>query len=58
MDKLTKIKIWLRARPFDWPYWRVTYQDGTRTHRLFYREAKGLAETFNGRMWIDYTIKY
>lgn len=54
---MKKIRIFLRAYN-GWPYWRVTYPDGKRTHRLHWREAKGLQECFGGKLWIDYTIKY
>ena len=46
--------IWWRANFQDWPYWRVTYKDGVRTRLLFWREANGCKETFNGKLWIDY----
>ena len=55
---MKKLKIYFRATFLDWPYWRVTYKNGEQTQRLFYREAKGLSEVFNGKLWIDYTIKY
>ena len=55
---MRKIKIWFRAQLFDWPYWRVTYPDGKRTHCLHLEEAKGLRDIFKGKMWIDYTLKY
>lgn len=35
------------------PYWRVTYKDGKTTRLLYYREAKSLAEVFNGKLWYD-----
>jgi hypothetical protein len=55
---MRKIKIWIRARFCDWPYWRVTYNNGERTYRLHYREAKGLRDVFGGKLWIDYSIEY
>jgi hypothetical protein len=51
-----KIIIWFRANFQDHPYWRVIYKDGKRTHLLYWREANGLKETFNGKLIIDYTI--
>jgi hypothetical protein len=50
------LRIWWRARFRNYPFWRVYYKDGSRTFLLYYREAKGLAETFNGKLVIDYTI--
>lgn len=35
------------------PYWRVTYKDGRQTRLLYYKEAKSLAETFDGKYWYD-----
>lgn len=52
--------IWWRAVFLDYPYWRVEYEenrpDGTteQTHLLYYDEAKGLSEVYNGRKYIDY----
>lgn len=40
----------------DWPYWRVTYEDGRHSRPLYYKEAKGLSQVFNGKLWIDYDI--
>lgn len=53
---MNKIKIWFHANFLDYQYWRVTYKDGRQTRLLFYSEAKGLAETFNGKLRIDYTV--
>ncbi len=55
---MRKIRIWLRANLFNWPYWRVTYGDGDITRPLKKHEARGLSECFGGEVWIDYTIKY
>lgn len=57
MNKIRKFRIWYRANFTDWPYWRVTYKDGKRTCRLHYSEAKGLADVFDGKLSIDYTVK-
>jgi hypothetical protein len=53
-----RIIIWFRAQFCDYPYWRVTYKDGRKTHRLYWREANGLKEVFGGKLWIDYSINY
>ena len=53
---LRKFKIWCRATIGDYPYWRVLYKDGTRTRLLYWAEANGCAETFKGKLIIDYTI--
>lgn len=52
---MKKIRIWFRATLLDWPYWRVTYKDGTTTYRIYRAEAEGLRDVFNGKMWIDYS---
>lgn len=49
-----RIKFWFMAVFQDHPFWRVTYKDGKRTHPLYYAEAKGLKEVFDGELWIDY----
>lgn len=54
---LSKIVIWWKATVLDYPYWRVTYKDGKRTHLLYWREAKGLKDVFNGKLWIDYNYQ-
>jgi hypothetical protein len=51
---MKKIIVWFRATFQDYPFYRVTYKDGKRTHPLYYREAKGLKDVFNGKLWIDY----
>lgn len=48
--------IWYKARFLNYPYWRVTYKNGSRTRPLLYAAAKGCADTFGGRLWIDYTL--
>jgi len=53
---MRKLKIWFKAVWLDYPYWRVTYKDGKRTRLLHWIEANGLAETFNGKSWIDYSV--
>jgi hypothetical protein len=50
------IKVWWRANMSDYPYWRVTYKDGKRTHLLYWHEANGLKNVFNGKMSIDYSV--
>lgn len=55
---MKKLKIWFRAHFLDYPYWRVTYKDGKRTHALYWAEANGLKECFNGKIWIDYSIEF
>ena len=63
-NKMTLLKYLLRiiiiswkASVWDYPYWRVTYKDGKRTRLLYYREAIGLKDVFDGRMWIDFNCK-
>lgn len=51
---MVKIKIWYMAHIQDYPFFRVTYQDGQKTHPLFYSEANGLCKCFNGKLSIDY----
>lgn len=51
-----KLKIFFRAVMFDWPYWRVEYRDGRHTRLLYYRDAQGLADAFDGRLYIDYKV--
>lgn len=51
---MRKIRIWFMATCQDWPFWRVYYKDGKRTRPLYYRETKGLADVFNGKLVIDY----
>ena len=51
---MKKVKIWFRAVFLDYPFWRVYYKDGKKTRLLYYREAKGLADVFNGKLKIDY----
>ena len=53
-----KILIWYKAAVLDYPYYRVVYVDGKRTRLLHYLEASGLARTFNGRLIIDYDVKF
>lgn len=53
---MRKIKIFIRAHIFDYPYWRVTYMDGRETIALPKDEAHGLCLIFGGKAWIDYTI--
>ena len=55
---MRKFSIWYRAVFGNWPYWRVTYENGEQTIPLPYNEAKGLKDVFGGKMWIDYSIKY
>lgn len=74
METLTKMKTaenskkmpwWLRVKlrivisvGGFWPVYRVTYKDGERTRPLTYAEAKGCAEVFGGKVWIDYQTAY
>jgi hypothetical protein len=51
---MKKLKIWWLAWICDYPFFRVTYKDGQRTHVLFQAEASGLKDVFGGKMWIDY----
>lgn len=51
-----KIVIWFRAVFLDYPYWRIHYKDGKKSYLLYYAEAKSVAETFNGKVKIDYTV--
>ncbi len=53
---MRNVKIWFRAHFGDWPYWRVLYRNGEKTRLLYYNEAKGLSEVFNGKLYIDYSI--
>lgn len=53
---MSKIITWYRAVFLGYPYWRVTYKTGERTYPLYYGEAKGLKEVFNGKLWIDYSL--
>lgn len=46
--------IWWRANVLDYPYWRVAYKNGEKTRLLHWREAKGLKDVFNGKLYIDY----
>lgn len=41
--------LWNMAKP----YWRVRYKDNRETRLLGYREAKSLAETFDGVFYYD-----
>ncbi len=54
---LAAVVCWWKAQMLDYPYWRVQYKDGTRTRLLYYPEAKGLADVFNGRLYIDYNCR-
>jgi hypothetical protein len=54
---LAEVVTWWKAVMLDYPYWRVTYNDGNRTRLLYRREAKGLKEVFNGKLWIDYNCR-
>lgn len=54
---MRKVIRWLLAHTTLRCYWRVTYKDGSRTFPLSYPEAKGCADVFNGKLWIDYTLK-
>lgn len=54
---LAAVVTWWKATMLDYPYWRVTYKDGKRTRLLYWREAKGLKEVFNGKLWIDYNCR-
>jgi len=51
---LAAVATWWKATMLDYPYWRVTYKDGKRTRLLYWREANGLKDVFNGKLWIDY----
>lgn len=53
---MKNLLIWYKAVWLDYPYWRVIYKDGQRTRLLYWREANGLKEVFNGKLIIDYTI--
>lgn len=53
---MRRLRIWFRANFLDYRYWRVQYKDGVKTIKLHYAEAKGLAEVFNGKLYIDYTV--
>ena len=47
--------IWLRANFTNQQMWKVSYPDEDRnTHLLRRGEAKGLAECFDGKAYIDY----
>jgi hypothetical protein len=54
---LKKFRMWYRATVSDYPYWRVIYPNGDKTYLLYYREARGLADVFNGKLIIDYSAK-
>lgn len=54
---MKKLRMWYNSNFRDYPYWRVLYKDGERTYPLYYREARGLAGVFKGKLIIDYTIK-
>ena len=51
---MQKFKIWWKATWLDYPYWRIIYKDGKRTRLLYWKEANGLAQVFNGKLIIDY----
>jgi hypothetical protein len=54
---MKRLGRWLSAYVWDYPYWRVTYQDGKKTRLLYYLEAKSLADVWNGKLWIDYDVQ-
>jgi len=56
-NKLVCLKIWWRATVLDYPYWRVSYKDGSRTRLLQHAEAKGCADVYGGKLFIDYTVR-
>ena len=51
---MKKIKIWWMAWICDYPFFRVIYKDGDRTHTLNKRQAKSLRDVFSGKLIIDY----
>ncbi len=51
---MQRLNIWFKAVFFGYPFWRVRYKNGTATYPLYEPEATGLAETFNGKKYIDY----
>ena len=53
---MRKLKIWFRATFLGYPYYRVLYKDGKKTTPLYYGEAKGLSEVYNGKLIIDYSL--
>jgi hypothetical protein len=57
INYMKKLRIWFRVVWSDYPYWRVLYKDGKRTTLLYWREANGLAQVFNGKLIIDYTVE-
>ncbi len=54
---MRKFKIWWKAKMLDYPYWRVLYKDGRTTRLLRFIEARSVAETFDGKLYIDYNLK-
>lgn len=57
MKYIKDIKRYFEAHLLGYPYWRVEYKTGEKTFLLFYSEARGLADTFNGRLFIDYNAE-
>lgn len=53
---MKKLRIFIRACFYDYPYWRVLYKDGDKTRLLYHNEAKELKQTFGGRLIIDYKV--
>jgi hypothetical protein len=53
-----KLYLYLWIKCTDWPVYRVTYQNLERTRALGYLEAKGCADVWSGRLWIDYGCAY
>ena len=54
---IKKLIIWYRAMFLDYPYWRIYYPDGERSTLLYYDEAYGVAEVYNGKLRIDYGVE-
>ena len=51
---MKKFRVWWMANILNYPFWRVSYRDGKLSRLLYYKEAKGLTDVFNGILWIDY----
>lgn len=54
ISRYKRFRCWWRAHFLDYPYWRVTYPDGTRTRLFAFREANSLQKVIGGKVWIDY----
>ena len=51
------IVIFYRAVFLDYWYWIVRYKDGKKTGLLSYSEAEAIRDIFEGKLYIDFSIK-